>query len=34
MGLEDMETPFELYELLFHKLDILLSSFPNASQGI
>lgn len=27
MGLGGMEKPFELYELLFHKLNILLSSF-------
>lgn len=27
MGFEGIEKPFELYELLFHKLNILLSSF-------
>lgn len=27
MGLEGAEKPFELYELLFHKLNILLSGF-------
>lgn len=27
MSLGGTEKPFELYELLFHKLDILLSSF-------